>query len=203
MIAPIGEWVLRTRLPRSRELAERRHRRREHLAVQFASPQSGHDDRRRWRKSGLDPRRLELEITESVMLDARGNALSMLQTCAPSACGWRWTISAPAIRRLSYLRSFPFDKIKIDRSFVADFGDDRTARRSFARSPVSGAASASAPWRKASKPRSSSTGSRADGCTEVQGYLISRPLPPERIADFMTSPLSGSRRFDAIRRRTP
>ena len=48
--------------------------------------------------------------------------------CARSASASRWTISAPAIRRLSYLRSFPFDKIKIDQSFVRDLGANRDAQ---------------------------------------------------------------------------
>ena len=75
--------------------------------------------------SGLPPERLELEITESVLLQDSRTPSPPAPAAPARACASPWTISAPAICSLSYLRSFPFDKIKIDRAFIADI--DRSA----------------------------------------------------------------------------
>ena len=150
-------------------------------------------------ESGLDPRRLELEITESVMTAmTRGTALGVLQRAArASVSGSRWTISAPAIRRCGYLRSFPFDKIKIDQSFVRGTADD-PGDRAIVRAIASlGHSLGMATVAEGVETDEQFARVTADGCTDVQGYLIGRPLPPDQIATFlalsgiMTAVLSG------------
>ncbi|KAF1854781.1 hypothetical protein Lal_00044887 [Lupinus albus] len=74
-------------------------------------------------ESGLDPRRLELEITESVLLDDSDTNLETLH--ALRGCGVRIAMDdfGTGYSSISYLRRFPFDKIKIDRSFVREIGE--------------------------------------------------------------------------------
>jgi diguanylate cyclase (GGDEF)-like protein/PAS domain S-box-containing protein len=75
--------------------------------------------------SGLSPKRLELEITETVLLDRSDQVLATLH--ALRALGVRISMDdfGTGYSSLSYLRSFPFDKIKIDRSFVQDLDSNR------------------------------------------------------------------------------
>ena len=79
-------------------------------------------------ETGLSPARLELEITEGVLI---GDFTRAVVDPAPAeelwACASPWTISAPAIRRCPILQSFPFDKIKIDQAFVANLGHSQQA----------------------------------------------------------------------------
>ena len=78
---------------------------------------------------------------------------------------------------LSYLRSFPFDKIKIDRSFVARPRPQHATAPAIVRAVVGlGASLGMHDHRRGRRDaRSSSTQLRAEGCTEAQGYLFSRP----------------------------
>ena len=127
--------------------------------------------------SGLAPGRLELEITESVLLHDNEARSPTCISCGPWACASRWTTSAPAIRRLSYLRSFPFDKIKIDRSFVRDISE-----RADCAAIVQSIASLGASLGMATTAEGVETGEqlqllKAVGCTEVQGYYFARPQP--------------------------
>ena len=78
--------------------------------------------------SGLPPHRLELEITETVLMQDSQNTLATLHQLRQLGVRIAWTISARGYCSLSYLRSFPFDKIKIDRAFVADMDRGEEAR---------------------------------------------------------------------------
>ena len=107
------------------------------------------------RQSGLPARRLELEITETLVLEQSDHVLATLH--ALRALGVRISMDdfGTGYSSPSYLRSFPFDKIKIDRSFVKDLAPIARRRRSSAPSSVSARGSASRSPPRASRPRTS------------------------------------------------
>ncbi len=136
-------------------------------------------------KTGLAPDRLELEITETVMLNDTEHTMSVLH--ALRAMGVRISMDdfGTGYSSLSYLRRFPFHKIKIDQSFVADIGNDENATlivhavtqlvRSLGMSTtIEGVETAD----------QLSVVSR-DGFGDVQGYLLSRPLPASTVLSFI------------------
>ena len=105
--------------------------------------------------------------------------------CARSACASRWTISAPAIRSLSYLRSFPFDKIKIDQSFVRDLAANHEAQ-AIVRSIISlGKGLGMTITAEGVETEAELRCLRAEGCHEGQGYLFSRPRPNTEIVALL------------------
>jgi EAL domain-containing protein (putative c-di-GMP-specific phosphodiesterase class I) len=120
LILPIGEWVLRTACadavtwPESVSVAVNL------SPAQFKSQNLVQMVLNALASSGLAPTRLELEITESVLLQSEAATLSTLHRLR--ALGVRIAMDdfGTGYSSLAYLRSFPFDKIKIDRSFVHD-----------------------------------------------------------------------------------
>ena len=146
--------------------------------------------------------RLELEITESVLLQDNEATLATLHQLR--ALGVRISMDdfGTGYSSLSYLRSFPFDKIKIDRSFVARPVDRARLRgHRHARSPASAASLGIVDHRRRRRDRASSSSCCArEGCTEVQGYLFSPPRPAGRI---WTSSPTASRNARQRRERRP
>ena len=128
-----------------------------------------------WPISGLEPDRLELEITESVLLQSTEAAMDAPPAQGSWACRSPSTISARATRpRLS--QSFPFDKIKIDRAFVNALETRPTPMRSCA--PWSASARASAcRLRRRRRDRRAARLPEREGCDEVQGYCFGKPMP--------------------------
>ena len=122
--------------------------------------------------SGFTVHRLELEITESVLLQKSTGTLDTLHGSR------RWGLRddfGTGYSSPSYLRMFPFDKIKIDKSFVQEMPNRADCAAIVSAVTASGAACRSTPPRKASKRLSNSTLLQAAGCTQAQGYLFSRP----------------------------
>ena len=97
------------------------------------------------------------------------------------ACGFRWTISVPATSSLGYLRSFPFDKIKIDRSFVRDL-TTRADAMAIVRA-VTGLANSLGIATTAEGVETAEQLSvlKAEGCTEVQGFHFGAPRSAREI----------------------
>jgi diguanylate cyclase (GGDEF)-like protein/PAS domain S-box-containing protein len=129
-------------------------------------------------ETGFKPARLELEITESVLFDESAEALASLEELHRMGIRVALDDFGTGYSSLSYLRRFAFDKIKIDRSFVADLpgAEDSAAivraiiglgRSLKTRVTAEGVES----WEQLLMLR-------AEGCNEAQGYLFSRPLPP-------------------------
>jgi diguanylate cyclase (GGDEF)-like protein len=185
IIGPIGEWVLRTACREAAQWSDDYFVAVNISAIQFSNRALISTIISALADSGLDPRRLELEITESVMLDSCGNALGVLQQLR--ALGIRVSLDdfGTGYSSLGYLRSFPFDKIKVDQCFVRENADDR-GNRAIVRAIASlGESLGMATVAEGVETEDQLARVAADGCTEVQGYLISRPIPPDEIENFL------------------
>ncbi|QIO37500.2 EAL domain-containing protein [Bradyrhizobium sp. 1(2017)] len=139
------------------------------------------------RHSGLPPRRLELEITETLLLEKSAQVLATLH--ALRALGVRISMDdfGTGYSSLSYLRSFPFDKIKIDQSFVRDLGANREAQ-AIIRSIVSlGKGLGVTITAEGVETEAELSCLRAEGCDEGQGFLFSKARPNAEIVSLLAA----------------
>ena len=127
-------------------------------------------------ESGLAPGRLELEITEGVLVDDFPRALSILRRL--KSLGVRIALDdfGKGYSSLSYLRSFPFDKIKIDRSFIADLESNQQSI-AIVHAVIGLGRSLHIPTlAEGVETQAQHAFLAQEGCDEVQGYLTGRPL---------------------------
>ena len=199
LVVPLGEWALREACmeaagwPRDVRIAVNV------SAVQFQ--RAGLEARviEALEISGLSPDRLELEITESVMMQNAEAVVSCLMRLR--ALGVRIALDdfGTGYSSLSYLRRFPFNKIKIDRSFIAEIADPETA--AIVRAIVDlGQRNGAAITAEGVETETQLDLVRQEGCTEVQGFLISRPLSAEDAVAFVGRKFAGA--ADGASRRT-
>ena len=136
-------------------------------------------------RSGLSPGRLEIEITESVFLEGEGPVVDLLHKLR--AMGIRVALDdfGTGYSSLSYLRSFPFDKIKIDRSFISAINDDPSAA-AIVRAIVDLAnALHMETTAEGVEDNDQLDCLRGEGCGNIQGYLFSRPIDGSRVATML------------------
>jgi EAL domain-containing protein (putative c-di-GMP-specific phosphodiesterase class I) len=141
-------------------------------------------------RSRLSPGRLELEITETVLLqDSHATMRAMRQL---QKLGVRMSLDdfGTGYSSLSYLRKFPFQKIKIDGSFVKDLGIDEGSVAIIRAIAGMGADLGMDITVEGIETEEQLRIVKAEGCTEGQGYLLGRPMPADalrkRIADAPT-----------------
>jgi EAL domain-containing protein (putative c-di-GMP-specific phosphodiesterase class I) len=131
--------------------------------------------------SGLHPTRLEIEITETVLLQDKEATLAILHQLR--ALGVRIAMDdfGTGYSSLTYLQCFPFDKIKIDRSFVKDISENKGSLNIVR--AIAALASGMGMAATAEGVETSEQLNRimAEGCTEMQGYLFSPPRPAREI----------------------
>ncbi|HTZ71898.1 MAG TPA: EAL domain-containing protein [Acetobacteraceae bacterium] len=183
LIAPIGEWVLREAcLEAARWPAGTR------VAVNLSPLQFERSDivdivAAALRESHLEPERLELEITEGVVMRDSGDVLATMRKLRNLGVRLALDDFGTGYSSLSYLRSFPFDKVKIDGSFLADLaGDGGTIIRAVLGlcrhldldMLVEGV-----------ETQDQLDWLRREGCIEVQGHLFSPPRPANCVTDII------------------
>lgn len=137
--------------------------------------------------SGLPPNRLELEITETNLLQNSAATLSALHQLRDIGVRIAMDDFGTGYSSLSYLQSFPFDKIKIDRSFVEKITEDRNSLNI-----VRAVAALANGLDMASTAEGVETVEqlariKVEGYTEIQGYLISKPLPAHEVTKMLGS----------------
>ena len=138
--------------------------------------------------SGLAPNRLELEITETVMLHDTDAALKILHDLRTLGVRISMDDFGTGYSSLSYLRKFPFDKIKIDQSFVRDLCTTEDAGAII--KAVMGLSSGlgMATTAEGVETKEQLLHLRRQGCNEAQGYLISPPRPADCVPEMLGFP---------------
>ena len=145
--------------------------------VQFKNPNLVSSVKAALEESGLPARRLELEITESVLLQNSAATLAVLHELR--AFGVRISLDdfGTGYSSLSYLRSFPFDKIKIDRSFVSDLATREDSMAIVRAVTGLGKSLGIVTTAEGVETDAQFDLLRREGCTQAQGFLFSRPRP--------------------------
>ena len=138
-------------------------------------------------ETGIDPRRVEVEVTETTMLLDDDAALFTLRQIR--ACGVKIALDdfGTGFSSLSYLRWFQFDRIKMDRSFVSDICKQEDAA-SITRTILGLGRSLNIPVTAEGVENTEQMAIlRAEGCTHAQGYLFGRPEPKRRLSFLATA----------------
>jgi diguanylate cyclase (GGDEF)-like protein/PAS domain S-box-containing protein len=191
LIIPLGEWVLRTACGQLRIWQEHGYSRLR-VAINISGKQLTQADflentRKIIATSGVDPASLELEFTESVLMDNAEKAIGTLREL--KQLGLRLSIDdfGTGYSSLSYLKHFPIDRVKIDRSFVTDVtvnSDDAAIVTAIISMSHSLNLQVIAEGVETMEQMQFLQG---HGCDEIQGYYLARPLSAEdvgrRLAD--------------------
>ncbi|MDR3578427.1 MAG: EAL domain-containing protein [Oryzomonas sp.] len=187
-IIQIGEWVLRTAcnqqviwqqqgfdLDMAVNLS----------AVQFKSPSLISQISAILDETGMNPDRLELELTESALVDKPADGARILEDLRSLGCGIAIDDFGTGYSSLSYLKTFPITVLKIDRSFVRDLAHD-SGDRAIAQSIVALARNLNiVTVAEGVEYYEQQTILQELGCTNLQGFLYSRPQPGDHIPEVI------------------
>jgi predicted signal transduction protein with EAL and GGDEF domain len=186
LIVPLGEWVLREACAEAMNWPEDIKVAVNLSPAQFRSRNLVQAVVSALAHSGLSPRRLELEITESVFLAETEANLAILHQLRELGVSISLDDFGTGYSSLSYLRSFPFDKIKIDRSFVQGIAE-RTDCVAIVRA-ISGLGRSLNITTTAEGVETVDQLDwlRAEGCNEVQGFLFSAARPAAELGTLLS-----------------
>lgn len=185
LIVPIGEWVLREATKTAAKwpgdvrvavnLSPMQFKTRDLVGLVKSALADAH----------LPASRLELEITESLLLADNEATLNVLHELR--AMGVRISMDdfGTGYSSLSYLRSFPFDKIKIDRSFMRDLTDRKDSQAIMEAVIGLGRSLGMSTTAEGVETEEQLAMVRAQGATEIQGFLFSPPLPPAALLSLL------------------
>jgi len=181
LIVPLGDWVLKQACREAASWPNKLSVAVNLSAVQFRNPSLALSVVSALAQSGLSASRLELEITESVLLQddrAVRDALHQFRDLGVRIC---MDDFGTGYSSLSYLRSFPFDKIKIDRSFIRELGKKDDCVVIIRAVMGLGSSLGMITTAEGVETEDQLDILRAEGCMQVQGYLFSKPKPASEI----------------------
>jgi diguanylate cyclase (GGDEF)-like protein/PAS domain S-box-containing protein len=181
LIVPIGDWVLRAACLEAGSWSQKIRVAVNLSAVQFKNRKLVESVEAALSASGLAPDRLELEITETILLHDYEGTLATLRALRNLGVRISMDDFGTGYSSLSYLQSFPFDKIKIDQSFIRELAN-RDESMAIVRAIAGLGKSLGIPTTaEGVETREQLRLLRSEGCTEVQGYLFSPPCPAAEV----------------------
>jgi diguanylate cyclase (GGDEF)-like protein len=185
LIVPIGEWVLKEACRQAMSWPDDIRVAVNFSTVQFARPGIVNLVFQTLATSGLAPERLEVEITESLFLESSDSVREILHGLKQIGVRIALDDFGTGFSSLSYLRKFPFDKIKIDRSFIIELLSEKEASAVVKAITDLAAALDMETTAEGVEEPAQVEALRAHGCTTVQGYLFSKPVPASKVPDLL------------------
>jgi diguanylate cyclase (GGDEF)-like protein/PAS domain S-box-containing protein len=184
-IIPLGNWVLREACRQAAAWPTPARVAVNLSAVQFRSQSVIDMVDEALRDSQLPPERLEIEITETALIDDHDVAEVTLSALRARGVHVALDDFGTGYSSLAYLRRFPIDKLKIDGMFVRTLGQDADAEAVVTAIISLAKALQLSTTAEGVETPEQLTLLRAMGCTDVQGYLVARPMPGAQVADFL------------------
>jgi len=189
LIIPIGEWVLQTACTQALTWQQAGF-----IPLRMGVNLSGHQFRKQdivksvqqiLDATHLDPQYLELELTESVLMSDAEDTISKLQRLKETGLKLSVDDFGTGYSSMSYLKRFPLDTLKIDRCFIKDImtdsNDAAITKAIIALAKSLGMTTIA----EGVETEEQLTFLRQQGCDQIQGYLISRPVPAEKIVSLL------------------
>jgi len=185
LIIPIGEWVLREACHQASTWPDDVSVAVNVSPKQFASSGITGTVLSALSASGLAPHRLELEITESIFIADVDKTLATLHSLRNLGVRIALDDFGTGYSSLSYLRSFPFDKVKIDKSFVEDLGTTMNGHAVIRAITTLATALGMETLAEGVEDITQFEVLEREGCQNIQGFLFSRPVPAQAVAGLL------------------
>ena len=187
LIVPIGAWVLETACHEAASWTKPLN-----IAVNLSPLQFSHGDivavvDKALKSSGLDPNRLELEVTESLWLQNTDTVLDQLARLRSKGISIALDDFGTGYSSLSYLWKFPFDKVKVDRSFVTQMEVDPKAAAIVNTVVALGRTLDLTITAEGVETPEQAKALKEAGCNQGQGYLFGRPLTAVAAVELINS----------------
>jgi diguanylate cyclase (GGDEF)-like protein len=186
LILPIGTWVLETACAQIKEWEKKESTRELKLAVNVSARQFRQTDfvamtRGIIEQSGIDPRYLKLEMTESMVIDNVADTIEKMHQLKTLGLTFSMDDFGTGYSSLAYLKRLPLDQLKIDQSFVRDISNDPNDAAIVQTIITMGNTLGMNVIAEGVETQEQLNFLRLHGCATYQGYLFSRPVP---LADF-------------------
>ena len=190
LIVPIGEWVMHEACRQAAAWPDHIRLSVNVSPLQFRSTGLASVILQALASSRLSPDRLEVEITESIFLAGSEQTIALLHRLRDMGIRVALDDFGTGYSSLSYLRSFPFDKIKIDRSFVINVARDPSSAAIVHAIVDLASALHMETTAEGVEDEEQFSALKAQGCGNIQGYLFSRPVEAWQVAPLLGSPLA-------------
>ena len=184
-IRPLGEWILKTACAAAANWPERLKVAVNLSPAQFKNQTLSLQVIGALSASNLLPSRLELEITESVLLANNASTLETLHMLRSLGVRIAMDDFGTGYSSLGYLRSFPFDRIKIDQSFVSQMSESSESRAIVKAVAELGSTLGMTTTAEGVETVEQYDLVRRNGCTDVQGYYFGRPRPLAELGELL------------------
>ena len=186
VIVPIGEWVLRTACREAMNWPAELTIAVNASPLQFDAGNFADSVKQALRATGLPGERLEIEITEGILLRSEEAVLNTLHELRAMKVRIAMDDFGTGYASLSQLARFPFDKIKIDRSLAGFEGDDVKQRAIVRAITALGQSLGVCTLAEGVESADQLARLESDGCASVQGYFFGKPVPSVQLAEIIS-----------------